>query len=196
MPSAHDRALRSLVRTLIDAGATDHGAETIARSLLASDLTPREASQWIHHRQLAYPHPQPPEHYGGVPVTLVAGTRWCLRRGREDLVIEGAAAFEAASQSERMIARLFSGNIPDVHSLTGGNSIRAEVMAQVASLMLERLGTPQRVATAASAMADENEDRIRDRLRKGEEQAVLRELQDGSLDLEALMRSTWRDPTW
>jgi hypothetical protein len=92
MPSAYDRSLQSLIRTLTDAGATDEGAETIARCLLASDLTPREASDWIHHRQLAYPHPQPPEEYGGVLVTLVAGTRWCLSQGREDLVIDGAAA--------------------------------------------------------------------------------------------------------
>lgn len=153
-------------------------------------------SDWIHHRQLAYPHPQPPEDYGGERVTLVAGTRWCLSHGREDVVIDGARAFAAATPSERLIARLFNGNIPDVRSLTGGDPIRADVMAEIASLMLERLGTPQRVATAASAMADEDDDRIRDRLRKGEEQAVLRELQEGSLDLEALLRSTWRDPTW
>jgi hypothetical protein len=196
MPAADDRALRKLVRTLVDAGASDHGAETIARSLLAGGLNSREASEWIHHRQLAYPHPQPPEDYGGVPVTLVAGTRWCLNHGREDLVIAGAAAFAAATPSERVIARLFNGNLSDVHSLTGGDPARADVMAQVASLMLERLGTPQRVAIAAGAMAGEGEERIRDRLRDGEEHAVLRELQDGGLDLEALLRSTWRDPTW
>ncbi|MBE2321032.1 hypothetical protein DVA67_034105 [Solirubrobacter sp. CPCC 204708] len=65
-------------------------------------------------------------------------------------------------------------------------------MSAIARLMLERLGKPVLVAEAASA----TEDRIRDRLMGGEERQVLAEIQDETLDLEALASADWRDPTW
>jgi hypothetical protein len=103
---------------------------------------------------------------------------------------------DSDSDSERTIAWLFSGNIPDVRTLTGSDPARAQTMVAIARLMLERLGTSQAVADVASATLTDQHDRIRDRLKNGEEQTVLGELQDGILDLQALSQAPWRDPTW
>jgi hypothetical protein len=91
--SSIDRGFRSVVAALCEAGATADGAETIARVLLDCGLSPKEAREWLTHHDLAYPHPQSPREYGGVPVFLVAGSVWCLRQGREDIVLNGARAY-------------------------------------------------------------------------------------------------------
>lgn len=100
--------------------------------------------------------------------------------------------FAAASPSERTTSWLFGGSIPDVCKLAGGDPARAESISAIAERMLERLGSPQRVAEAASA----TEDSVRARLKRGEEAKIVAELGDGTLDLEALGRADYRDPTW
>ena len=66
----------------------------------------------------------------------------------------------------------------------------------IALLMQEWLGDRRRVYRAASAMTDGDGDRIRDRVAKGEEHAVLNEVRSGSLDLDQLADSWDLDPTW
>jgi hypothetical protein len=187
---------RSVIEALLKIGATQEGAETIAGLLRESGLSTRDARDWVGHQDFAYPHPQPPQDYGGVSVVLVAGSRFCFSQGREDIVVDGARSIAAASEAERTIAQLFGGNIPDVRKLTGGDPKRADVVREIALLMQQRLGNRRRVYCAASAMAGGDGDRIRDRITKGEEHAVLNELQAGSLDLNALADSRDVDPTW
>lgn len=197
MRSSTNRELQSVIAVLVRAGAPGPVAESIGRVLLCSGLSAHDARDWLTHPELAYPHPQPAREYGGVLVDgLVAGSVWCLSQGREDVVLEGARTYAAASECERLIARLFAGNIADVRRLTGADETRAGVIGEIAMLMQQRLGDPRRVARAASAMVDGDGDRIRDRLMRGEELQVLRELQSGALDLDTLARSRDLDPTW
>jgi hypothetical protein len=83
-----------------------------------------------------------------------------------------------------------------LRALTGGDPKRADVVCEIALLIQERLGDRRRVCRAASAKAGGDGDRIRDRILKGEEHAVLNELQSGSLDLDQLADSRDLDPTW
>lgn len=193
-PTARD--LRSVVGVLVKAGASADGAERIVRLLLESGLTAREARDWLTHRRLAYPHPLPAQQFGSVSVPLVGGAVWCLSQGHEDVVLNSAIAFAAASPAERLIARLFGGNTDDVRRLTDADPDRIDVVAAIASLLHERLGDPIRVAAAASARELDGREHIRDRIRQGAEAQLLRDLQTGAIDADLLAASRRLDPTW
>lgn len=181
---------------LLKAGASADGADCIAGLLLGSGLTAREAREWLTHRQLAYPHPLAAQQFGSVSAPMVGGAVWCLSQGHERVVLTSAKDFAAASPSERLIARLFGGNIDDVRRLTHADPARTAVVADIAALLRERLGDPTRVARAAMARELDGREHIRDRIRHGAEAQVLRDLQTGVIDAEVLARSRRLDPTW
>ena len=91
-----------------------------------------------------------------------------IERGDSELVLSAALEFAQASADERMIARLFGGDVHAVRRLTRADPDRAHVIAGIAADLLKRLGDPERVCYAGQTRLPGHGDRrIVDRLLAG-----------------------------
>jgi hypothetical protein len=160
----------------------------VVYTLTRSGLSGAEIRHWPYHPQLAYPIKLPPRDFGGALVVLEAGTMWCVEQGHFDLVLSAVREFADDSPNEPLIAPLLQVNVADVRLPTGVDAQREQVVAEILTIMRNRLRKPQRVSDAACSSPQIGDGRrIVDRILKHEEQAVLNELQRGEIDLQAIL---------
>jgi hypothetical protein len=172
----------SVSALIASAGASREVADAIAGALLGCGLSPSEAREWLAHESRAYPI--------GEPMMLSQAPIALIGRGEGDAVLAAAEEFAAATPDERAIARLFGGDIGAARRLTGSDPDRTRVILGIATGLLERLGTPERVCYAGQTrLGGHDERRIVDRLLAGDEDAVAAELADGRIDARALERT-------
>ena len=88
-----------------------------------------------------------------------------------------------ALPEERLIARLFWGDIDAARRLTGGDPHRTQVVAGIATTLLQRLRKPELVCNVGQTVLPGHDGkRMVDRLAAGEADAVAAELADGRID--------------
>ena len=105
-------------------------------------------------------------------------------------MLRAAQDFAAALPEERLIARLFWGDIEAARRLTGSDPHRTEVVAGIATTLLARLRKPELVCNVGQTVLPGHEGkRMVDRLAAGEADAVAAELADGRIDARALERN-------
>ena len=168
-------AVGSVTRRITAAGASPDVADAIAGALLGCGLSTAEAREWLAHENRSYPIQ--------TPIALI-------ERGDSELVLSAALEFAQASADERMIARLFGGDVRAVRRLTRADPDRAHVIAGIAADLLKRLGDPERVSyVGQTRLPGHGDRRIVDRLLAGQEDAVAAELADGTIDARELERS-------
>lgn len=113
-----------------------------------------------------------------------------IEDGEDDTLLAELRRFTAATPAERRIAILFSGSMDDTRRLTGGDPARTATIVAIADLLLKRLRKPQHVdELVRTELSPGSGDRIVDRVLDGDEPAVLAELQDGRIDVDALRRN-------
>src|SRR5687768_8293491 len=129
----------SVARRLTEAGAPRETAEAIVATLLGCRLSPREVREWLSHPELAYPIQVPFEMPDGTEIVLSNTPMVLVEKGDADVVLAEAREFAAALPEERLIARLFWGDIDAARRLTGSDPHRTEVVAGIATTLLARL---------------------------------------------------------
>jgi hypothetical protein len=180
----------SVAARIVAAGAPADVAETIVGALLGCGLSPSEAREWLGHEERSYPIKLPFQ-MGDLPPMMLSNTPLILvERGNSEAVLSAALEFAGASDDERTIARLFGGDIDAARRLTRLDAARTRTIAAIAMTMLKTLGTPERVCYAGQTRLPGHGDRrIVDRLLAREQDAVARELADGTIDARELERS-------
>jgi hypothetical protein len=168
----------SVTRRLIEAGAPRETAEAIVATLLACGLSPGDAREWISHPEMGYPIPA-----HGIAIVAV-------EHGDAEAVLAAAQGFADALPEERLIARLFWGDIEAARRLTGCDPRRTQVVAGIATTLLARLRKPELVCNVGQTILPGHDGkRMVDRLAAGEADAVAAELADGRIDPRALERN-------
>jgi hypothetical protein len=179
----------SVTRRLTEAGAPREVAEEIVAALMSCGLSASGAREWLFHPDRGHPITRPFEMEGLAPILLKNSPSALIERGEADAVLAEAREFAGALPAERTIARLFWGDIDAVRRLTRCDRDRTGVIAGIATTLLGRVKTPERVnAVAQTKLAGHMEERIVDRILAGEEDAVAAELADGRIDVRALER--------
>lgn len=179
----------SVARRLTEAGAPREVAEQIVAALMSCGLSASGAREWLTHPDRGHPISRRFEMPGLEPVLLKHGPMGLIERGEAEVVLAEAREFAAALPEERTISRLFWGDIDAVRRLTRCDRDRTRVIVGIATTLLGRVKTPERVnAVAQTKLAGHMEERIVDRILAGEEDAVAAELADGRIDVRALER--------
>ena len=180
----------SVARRLAEAGAPQETANAIVATLMGCGLSAPEAAEWLYHPERGYPIRRPFEMGDGERLMLSSGSLGLIERGEAEAVLAEARKFAAALPEERLIARLFWGDIDAVRRLTGCDPHRTRVVAGIATTMLERLRRPERVCNVGQTiLPGHGHKRIVDRLAAGEADAVAAEIADGRIDVRALERN-------
>ena len=180
----------SVTRRLVDAGAPRETAEAIVATLLGCGMSPRDAREWLSHPELNYPIQRPFDMGDGHPIVLSHGPMLLVERGEADVVLAEAREYAEALPEERLIARLFWGDIDAARRLTGCDPHRTQVVAGIATTLLKRLRKPELVCNVGqTVLPGHNGKRMVDRLAAGEADAVAAELADGRIDARALERN-------
>jgi hypothetical protein len=175
-------AASSVTRRITAAGASPEVADAIAGALLGCGLSAAEAREWLGHENRSYPI-QMPMMLSQTPIALI-------ERGDSESVLSAALEFAQASPEERTIARLLGGDVRAVRRLTRADPDRTQVIAEIATDLLRRLGDPERVSyVGQTRLPGQGDRRIVDRLLAGEHDAVARELAEGTIDARELERS-------
>src|SRR4051812_45033646 len=130
----------SVARRIVGAGASREDADAIVGALLDCGLSVAEARDWLEHENRSYPI-QSPVMLSQTPIVLI-------ERGDAELALSAALEFAEAAPEERTIARLFGGDIQAARRLTRREPHRTTVIAEIATTLLKRLGTPERVCYA------------------------------------------------
>jgi hypothetical protein len=180
----------SVTRRLTEAGAPRETASAIVATLLGCGLSPREAREWLSHPELGYPIQRLVSIGDGDPIMLSHGPMLLVERDEADVVLDAAREFADALPEERLIARLFWGDIDAARRLTGCDPHRTQVVAGIATELLRRLRKPELVCNVGQTLLPGHDGkRIVDRLAAGEADAVAAELADGRIDARALERN-------
>jgi hypothetical protein len=180
----------SVTRRLTEAGAPHETAEAIVATLLGCGLGARDAREWLSHPELGYPIQRPVDMGDGHPIVLSQGPMTLVERGEAEVVLDAAREFAAALPEERLIARLFWGDIDAARRLTGCDPHRTRVVAGIATTLLQRLRKPELVCNVGQTVLPGHDGkRMVDRLAAGEAEAVAAELADGRIDARALERN-------
>jgi len=180
----------SVARRLTEAGAPRETADEIVATLLGSGLSPREAREWLSHPELSYPIKLPFEMPDGSSMMLSNTPIVLVSRGDAEVVLAEAQEFADALPEERLIARLFWGDIDAARRLTGCDPHRTQVVAGIASALLQRLRKPELVCNVGqTVLPGHGGKRLVDRLAAGDADAVAAELADGRIDARALERN-------
>jgi hypothetical protein len=149
--------VNSVAGRLVAAGASREDADAIVGALLGCGLTAPEAREWLEHENRSYPI-QSPVMLSQTPIVLV-------ERGDTEHVLSAALEFAEAAPEERTIARLYGGDIQAARRLTRNDPRRTAVIAGIATTLLKRLGSPERVCYATQTRLPGHGDlRIVDRL--------------------------------
>ena len=180
----------SVARRLTEAGAPRETADAIVATLLGCGLSPREAREWLSHPELSYPIKLPFEMPDGSSMMLSNTPIVLVSRGDAEVVLAEAQEFADALPEERLIARLFWGDIDAARRLTGCDPHRTQVVAGIARALLQRLRKPELVCNVGqTVLPGHGGKRLVDRLAAGEADAVAAELADGRIDARALERN-------
>lgn len=180
----------SVARRLLEAGAPRETADAIVATLLGCGLSPRDAREWLAHPELAYPIQRPWEMPDGTSILLSNTPIVLVEKGEADVVLAEATEFASALPEERLIARLFWGDIDAARRLTGCDPHRTQVVAGIATALLARLRKPELVCNVGQTVLPGHDGkRMVDRLAAGEADAVAAELADGRIDARALERN-------
>ena len=146
--------------------------------------------EWLSHPELAYPIRRPFEMPDGARSALQHADRASRERARPTSCCAAAQDFAAALPEERLIARLFWGDIDAARRLTGCDPHRTQVVAGIATTLLARLRKPELVCNVGQTVLPGHDGkRMVDRLAAGEADAVAAELADGRIDARALERN-------
>lgn len=176
-----------VVADVVEMGAPPETAQAIVDALVASGKSPREALDWLVHPERAYGHDWPME-IAGETMIMKAGSRFMIEKGNADEVLAAAREFADASADERLIAELFGGDIDGVRRMTGLDPARTTVTAEIARSLRATLGDDESVKLVGMTRLSGREERLVDRLLKGEQGAVRDELARGEIDPRALLR--------
>jgi hypothetical protein len=180
----------SVARRLVEAGAPRETADAIVTTLMGCGLSARDVREWLSHPELSYPIQRPFEMGDGAPIMLSNTPIVMVERGDADEVLAEAREFAEALPEERLIARLFWGDIDAARRLTGCDPHRTKVVAGIATELLRRLRKPELVCNVGQTVLPGHDGkRIVDRLAAGEADAVAAELADGRIDARALERN-------
>jgi hypothetical protein len=180
----------SVTRRLTEVGAPRETADAIVATLLGCGLSPRDAREWLSHPELGYPIQRPVDMGDGNPIVLSHGPMNLIERGEADAVLAEAREYAEALPEERLIARLFWGDIDAARRLTGCDPHRTQVVAGIAADLLRRLRKPELVCNVGQTVLPGHDGkRMVDRLAAGEADAVAAELADGRIDPRALERN-------
>jgi hypothetical protein len=180
----------SVARRLTEAGAPRETAEAIVETLMRCSLSAREAREWLSHPELSYPIQTPWEMPDGAPIMLSNTPMVLVEKGEAELVLAAAREYAEALPEERLIARLFWGDIDAARRLTGCDPHRTQVVAGIATELLRRLRKPELVCNVGQTVLPGHQGkRMVDRLAAGEADAVAAEIADGRIDPRALERN-------
>jgi hypothetical protein len=187
------RATRvDVVALLLAAGADPDSAERIVGALERAGLDPPRMRTWLRHPRRAYSvHP--------AAVVIADEETWpgaipthAIEMGRTGAVLTAAQDFAAADPDERAISSTFLCTLEQVRRLTHEDPARTEQVAEVARLLIARLGKDTIVnevlQTRLSPRQDPEGTRLVDCLLDHRLTGVLQDLRSGQLDPAALDR--------
>jgi hypothetical protein len=180
----------SVARRLTEAGAPRETAVAIVATLRGCGMSPRQAREWLSHPELGYPIQRPVDMGDGNPIVLSHGPMLLIERGEAEVVLDRAREYAGALPEERLIARLFWGDIDAARRLTGCDPHRTQVVAGIAAELLRRLRKPELVCNVGqTVLPGHHGKRMVDRLAAGEADAVAAEIADGRINPRALERN-------